>query len=100
MRLFSFQRCYLGNIHHLPKTMKMYSVHLTKNVRDKNVTVIEPNRNQKKTNLRHINPFTANPTKWSSTLKQFVSFCRLLSTNCLTVFDYFVDLTNKGLSTL
>ena len=37
-----------------------------------------------------INPFSANLTKWSNTLKQFVS-------NCLSVFDHFVGLALKGL---
>ena len=41
-----------------------------------------------------INPLTANPTKWSNTLKQFVGN---LPTNCLSVFDYFVKLVLKGL---
>ena len=37
---------------------------------------------------------SANPTKWSNTLKQFVSN---LSTNCLSVFDHFVILAPEGL---
>ena len=24
----------------------------------------------------HVNPFSANPSKWSNTLKQFIGFCR------------------------
>ena len=32
-----------------------------------------------------VNPFSTNPTKWSNTLRQFVS-------NCLSVFDHFVGL--------
>ena len=49
-------------------------------------------------NLRHdtadkftkiINPLSANLTKWSNTLKQFVG---KLPTNCLNVFDHFVKL--------
>ena len=36
-----------------------------------------------------FNPLSANPTKWSNTLKQFV----------LSVFDYFVGLALKGLTT-
>ena len=40
-----------------------------------------------------INPLSANPTKWSNTLKQFVAFC-------LSVFDYFVGLAPKGLRTI
>ena len=43
----------------------------------------------------HFNPLSANPTKWSNTLKQFVSN---LPMNCLTVFDHFVKLALKGLS--
>ena len=40
------------------------------------------------------NPLSANITKWSNTLKQFVD---KLPTNCLSVFDHFVGLTLKGL---
>ena len=41
-----------------------------------------------------INPLSANPTKWPSTLKQFVA---KLPTNCLSVFDHFVKLALKEL---
>ena len=41
-----------------------------------------------------INPLSANPTKWSNTLKKFV--CKL-PTNYLSVFDHFVGLALKGL---
>ena len=41
-----------------------------------------------------LNPLSANPTKCSNTLKQFVS---KLPTNCLSVFDHFVKLVLKGL---
>ena len=41
-----------------------------------------------------INPLSTNPTKWSSTLKQFVG---KLPTNYLSVFDHFVKLAFKGL---
>ena len=41
-----------------------------------------------------INPLSANPTKWSNTLKQFVGN---LPTNCLSLFDHFVKLALKGL---
>ena len=34
-----------------------------------------------------VNPLSANPTKWSNTLKQFVGN---LPANCLSVFDHFV----------
>ena len=42
-------------------------------------------------------PLSANFTKWSNTLKQFVD--KLLA-NCLSVFDHFVGLALKGLSYL
>ena len=41
-----------------------------------------------------INLVSANPTKWSNTLKQFVGN---LPTNCLGVFDHFVGLALTGL---
>ena len=41
-----------------------------------------------------FNPLSANPTKWPNTLKQFV---RKLPTNCLSVFDHFVNSALKGL---
>ena len=41
-----------------------------------------------------LNPLSANPTKWSNTLKQFLG---KLPTNCLSVFDHFVKLALKGL---
>ena len=37
------------------------------------------------------NYLSANATKWTNTLKQFVGN---LLTNCLSVFDHFVRLTN------
>ena len=43
---------------------------------------------------RLLNPLSANFTKWSNTLKQFVG---KLQTNCLSVFDHFVRLALKGL---
>ena len=42
-----------------------------------------------------LNPLSANPTKWSNTLKQFVG---QLPTNFLSVFDHFVILALKGLN--
>ena len=42
-----------------------------------------------------LNPLSANFTKWSNTLKQFVG---KLPTNCLNVFDHLVGLALKGLS--
>ena len=44
-----------------------------------------------------FNPLSANFTKWSNTLKQFVGN---LPTNCLSVFDHFVGLTLKGFNEL
>ena len=44
--------------------------------------------------FQQFNPFSANTTKWSNTLKQFVSN---LATNCLSVFDHFVKLALKVL---
>ena len=44
-----------------------------------------------------LNPLSANPTKWSSTLKQFVGN---FPTNCLRVFDHFLELALKGLMIL
>ena len=46
-----------------------------------------------------INPLSANPTKWSNTLKQFAD-SNNLPTNCLSVFDHFVGLALKGLRIL
>ena len=43
-----------------------------------------------------VNPFNANFTKWSNTLKQFVGN---LTTNCLSVFEHFAGLALKGLTT-
>ena len=45
--------------------------------------------------LLHLNLLSANPTKWSKTLKQFVGN---LPINCLSVFDYFVGLALTGLN--
>ena len=42
-----------------------------------------------------LNPLSANPTKWSNTLKQFVGN---LPTNLLSVFDRFVKLALQDLS--
>ena len=44
-----------------------------------------------------VKPLSASFTKWSNTLTQFVG---KLPTNCLRVFDHFVGLTLKGLSTI
>ena len=42
-----------------------------------------------------INPLSANFTRWSNILKQFVG---KLPTNCLGVFDHFVGLALKELT--
>ena len=44
-----------------------------------------------------INPLSANLIKWSNTHKQFVGN---FHTNCLSVFDHFVELVLKGLNIL
>ena len=45
---------------------------------------------------KFLNPLTANPEKWSNTLKQIVGN---LPTICLSVFDHFINLVLKGLTT-
>ena len=42
----------------------------------------------------YLNPLSANPTKWSNKLKQFVAN---FSTNCLSVFDHYAGLALKGI---
>ena len=50
---------------------------------------------KRRVSVKHcLNPLSANPTKWSNTLKQFVG---KLATNCLSMFDHFVGLALKGL---
>ena len=44
-----------------------------------------------------INPLSANPEKWSNTLKQIVGN---LPTICLSVFEHFMNLAFKGLKEL
>ena len=43
----------------------------------------------------NTNPLSANFTKWSSTLKQFLG---KLPTNCLSVFEHFMGLALKRLT--
>ena len=45
--------------------------------------------------MKYLNPLSANNTKWSNTLKQFVAN---LPTHCLSVFDHFVKLALKRLT--
>ena len=42
--------------------------------------------------IKIVNPLSANPTKWSNTLK------RCLPTNCLSVFYHLIELAFKGLT--
>ena len=51
-------------------------------------------KNFPKSAFQLFNRLSANLTKWSSTLKQFVT---KLLTNCLSVFDHFVGLVLKRL---
>ena len=44
-----------------------------------------------------INTLSTNPTKWANTLKQFVG---KLPTNCLSMFDHFMNLAFKELTTV
>ena len=46
--------------------------------------------------IKTLSTLSVNFTKWSNTLKQFVG---TLPMNCLSVFDHFVGLALKGLST-
>ena len=43
----------------------------------------------------NVNPLSANPTKWSNTLEQFID---KLPTNCLSMFDLFEGLLLEELS--
>ena len=45
-------------------------------------------------NSLNSNPFSANFTRWSNTIKQFVGN---LPTNCLSAFDHFMELLFKVL---
>ena len=47
--------------------------------------------------MDQVSPLNTNPTKWSNTFKQFVGN---LPTNCLSVFDHFVELALKELDLL
>ena len=49
---------------------------------------------RKNYNTQHVNPLSANPEKWSNTLKQIVD---KLPTICLSVFDHFMNSALKGL---
>ena len=45
--------------------------------------------------LNYFNPLSANPAKWSNTLKQLVGKS---PANCLSAFEHFVVLAPKGLN--
>ena len=45
-----------------------------------------------------IKRFSANFTKWSNTLKQFVGNLPTNCLSCLSVFDHFMGLALKGLT--
>ena len=55
---------------------------------------ISPKAKSYSSRNKRFNPFSANFTKWSNTLKQFAD---KLPTNCLSVFDHFVELALQGL---
>ena len=59
------------------------------------ITKFEVPRFTLNTKVWELNPLSANFTKWSNTLKQFIS---KLPTNCLSEFDHFVGLALKGLT--
>ena len=62
--------------------------------RKKDIALTNPKKTIVFAKKRHIiNPLSANPRKWSNTLKQFVG---KLPTNCLSVFDHFMGLALKG----
>ena len=73
-----------------PLLLKIVETHSLKMLwqflRDQNSLVANP--------IQVVSPSSANPTKWSHTLKQFVS---KFPTNCLSVFDHFLKLALKGL---
>ena len=47
--------------------------------------------------LHEFDPLSTNPTKW---VKHIQAIRRLLPTNCLSVFDHFVELALEGLSSV
>ena len=70
----------------LKKTKKLYD-----HFYEEGLTVSRLKNRYEKT----FNPLSANITKWSNTLQQFVG---KLPTNCLSAFDHFVGLALKGLT--
>ena len=49
---------------------------------------------QSRKSQENINPLSANPEKWSNTLKQIVANLPMI---CLSVFDHFMNLALTGL---
>ena len=85
---------YFRNIHTSPgkSTMRSEMSH-TYTPASQPTPLLDSSR--KEINITHsVNPLSANPTKWSNTLNQFVG---KFPTNCLSVFDYFVKLALKEL---
>ena len=56
--------------------------------------IIENFSSTKSFTNNNLNPLSANPEKWSNTLKQIVGN---LPAICLSVFDHFMNLALKGL---
>ena len=78
---------------------KMNYIYGVPGIKIQRAEIINPDKYSRKNedsfmNLKVVNPLSANPTKWSNTLRQFVG--RLL-TNCFSVFDHFVGLAPNGL---
>ena len=78
---------------------KMNYIYGVPGIKIQRAEIINPDKYSRKNedsfmNLKVVNPLSANPTKWSNTLRQFV---RNFPTNCLSVFDGFVKLGLKGL---
>ena len=64
------------------------------NTRNKNLKSTFDFEQDNSLSFLDVKPLSANPTKWSNTLKQFLG---KMPTNCLSVFDYFVKQALKGL---
>ena len=77
----------------LNQTLKRLTKNFAINVLNKN-NLSKSNEAETRNKQELINPLSANPTKWSNTLKQFVGN---LLTNCLSVFDHCVKLALKQL---
>ena len=67
---------------------------MSRNIPKVNVWKFQVHRHYDEQSYTFFNSLSANSTKWSNTLKQFVE---ILPTNFLSVFDHFVGLALKGL---